>query len=226
MLKRTMCGAGIIVLMSTVPALANVSPCGSALGAQQCCKTGCACGNACISCSKTCRVSSAAAGPRTVSTPVTPSQPPQPRAQLRRVGSPSEIDSLGKVATRVLRTVWAGGSQFVRSTAGCTMVLVSGKTAGDVVTEDMQTVDVGDLASTWDDRADVLAGTVDARIRSSKGGTFVQRRRAVTLDGAPQTPRTERTVFLSISAPEGDPRGEMLNMKEALLRYSIACEKR
>lgn len=52
-----------VVALALAPAPFGLEPCGASLsigtlGAQPRCKKGCACGNSCISCSKTCRITS------------------------------------------------------------------------------------------------------------------------------------------------------------------------
>lgn len=146
-------------------------------------------------------------------------------AAISRVGRPTEIDSLSHVASTVLNAYWETGSQFVISASGCVLTLGSKKSVGDVVTQDVQTVDVGEIESSSEDRIDRLSGTVDARYESPSGRTFVRRRRTVTIDGVPQPARTEQVILLSISVGRDAPPTKMLDMKEALLRYSIACER-
>lgn len=159
-------------------------------------------------------------------------QPAKPKpaatrpAIVRRVGTAAEIDSLGRVAKAVLQTGWAGGYQGVSSVAGCELTLLSRKTTGSLVQDDLQTVDVGLLEATSEDRDDVLAETSEARFGIPGERALVLRSRKLTLDGAPQPPRSERVVFFTLTVGRGDPRNQMLNMKEALLRYSIACERR
>lgn len=155
-------------------------------------------------------------------------KPPARRAApiVARSAKAPEIDSLARVASQVLNAYWETGSQFVLSASGCVLTLASKKTVGDVVTEDVQTVDVGEIEARSEDRIDRLSGTVDARYEASSGRTFVRRRRTVTIDGVPQPARTEQAIFLSLSVGREAPPMKILDMKEALLRYSIACERR
>ena len=61
----------VAALLNGAPAAAGVPGCGaSPIDAQPRCKKGCPCGNACISCSKTCRISSSPEEPR--------AEPPRP----------------------------------------------------------------------------------------------------------------------------------------------------
>lgn len=73
----------VLALLAAAPAAAGVPGCpASPLGAQKRCKTGCPCGNACISCSRTCRVGSGSAQPEPTSTaPARPDMPPTREVQ-------------------------------------------------------------------------------------------------------------------------------------------------
>lgn len=82
---------------------------GAVLHAQKVCKTGCACGNACISCSRTCRV-----GPGTASKPTTAVAPDT--ASAPAIGGARGLlaaplrDSGVRTATTGYRGRWFGSS--------------------------------------------------------------------------------------------------------------------
>lgn len=86
MLSRLLFAA---IVLSVSPAAAGVPGCGtSAIDAQPRCKKGCPCGNACISCSLTCRRSPPAADPKTA-----PSRPEAPAAAAPLMAAPGKKDS-------------------------------------------------------------------------------------------------------------------------------------
>lgn len=142
-----------------------------------------------------------------------------------RKGRPAEIDSMGRAAQEALRSVWEGGAQFSTSARGCTLTLSSRKTVGSFVTEDEQVVDVAELSANAEVFRDLASGTWDTRVTGTDVESFVKRRRSRIVDGVRSPARTDKVVFFSFSVPVGDPEKRSLAMMQALLSYSIACER-
>lgn len=102
-MKIALYAIALPVLLAGAPALANVSPCVSRIDAQPRCKKGCPCGNSCISCSKTCRISSSPPP----ATPTAKAPVPAPPATLPTT-TPSARRLLGDTAAADLS--WVGSS--------------------------------------------------------------------------------------------------------------------
>ncbi len=81
--------AGLLAIAAS-PALANVSPCTSRIDAQPRCKKGCPCGNACISCANTCRISTRPVTPIPAELP----PPTPPGAEAAKAPAPSSARGL------------------------------------------------------------------------------------------------------------------------------------
>lgn len=92
-----------LIVLAASPALANVSLCASRIGAQPRCKKGCPCGNACISCSNTCRISTRPVTPIPAEIPVP--APPASEATKNAVTSPSR----GLISTPA-NAIWVASS--------------------------------------------------------------------------------------------------------------------
>jgi hypothetical protein len=89
-----------ITLIAAAPAAAGVPGCAvSPIDAQPRCKKGCPCGNACISCSKTCRIGTPAAEPKPAA-----SRPAAPSNAAALVAAPSKKD------TAAYTGAWYGSS--------------------------------------------------------------------------------------------------------------------
>lgn len=146
-------------------------------------------------------------------------------AQVSRAGTPEQIRSARSEALPAIQAQFPGG--YVTGAAGansCELVVTTKKTAGDLVSLDVQRVDVGQLSSRIDESPDVLAGTVDIRVQLTTSSARVQRTRERIIEGVPQKPIVERAVFLAI--PTENAGADARRILEALLKWSVPCERR
>lgn len=155
-----------------------------------------------------------------------PATKPATRAAtvVKRKGTPEEIAAARDAALVALRGQWAGGFQGAEVGANaCELKLFTKKTVGDLVTDDLQTVDVGRLGTDMERVRDPLAGTDDLRMGTASGEAEIVRTRRRVLEGAPQKATTEKVLFLAILAARGSGKAD--DGAAALLAWSIPCER-
>lgn len=143
---------------------------------------------------------------------------------VKRKGTAQEIATARDAAIAALSSRWEGGYQ--RAGAGahsCELVLLSRKTVGDLITEDVQTIDVGRLGTDMERVRDPLAGTDDLRIGTTSGAAEVTRKRERTIEGAPQKPTSDKVLFLALLSARGSGRND--DAAAAVIAWSIPCER-
>lgn len=146
---------------------------------------------------------------------------PAARSTVRRAGTPEEIAAARATAVRALTGSWDSASQGVLpSDAPCELRLGTQRRALDLVTTDVQIVDVGSLAMSFQDVRDLTVEGV--RISLTKSTQYVTRRRTLTLEGVQRPERVERASSLLVLG-DSQSAGRM-DRVTAVMEWSIKCE--